>query len=167
MKWTKEEEDFLRKVYKAMPTEAIAIKLGRNVNCVRSHAEYIGLRKHTHIHWTEEEMQFMKAHYHEFNGPAICAEHLHRNVSYIRAVAFRMGLAIHGRQNHWRWKPEEREYLIANYSTNPTSVIAKHLKRPIKNIIAMANYMGLHKIQELKRHRRTMAQIKEDEVYLK
>src|SRR5579859_4638300 len=44
-----------------------------------------------------------------------------------------------------RWKPEELQYLIDNYSTMKTKDIANHLTHPISSVYTQAYHLNLQK----------------------
>lgn len=60
-RWIPAEDQFLRSNYGVVPTNVLAVKLGRSIGAVRSHAASQGVPAGRA--WAERDLEFLRSHY--------------------------------------------------------------------------------------------------------
>ena len=155
-KYTKEDEDFLKKYYpicdwnkihKRFPTVSNqgiyrkCQKLGIKSNYDRTHTEkLLASRKR----WTQEEIQVLKDNYSVIPVKQLCELLPSRNKDMILAKARSLHLCSYSRSQQI-WKSEEIQYIYDNWKTYTDKVMAQSINRTARAIKAKREELGLYR----------------------
>lgn len=127
MRWTKEEEQFLRDNYGEHGPAYCAEKLGRTYNSVQQRARKLNLK----AGWSEQEEQFLTNNYAE-HGPTYCAKQLNRTYASVNIKASKLNLTK--AKFNSTWSKEETQFLTNNYANNGPTYCAEKLGRTYKSV---------------------------------
>lgn len=86
-------------------------------------------------HWTDQEIEYLKANYHKGDGLSVCVENLNRTAYSVKQRAVRLGIA--GKRANFT--PEEIEYVKQHYAIDGPHPIAKALGRKACSVYGLAN----------------------------
>jgi len=139
IKWSTEDENFLKENYNKINKKEMIQKLGRTRYAVTCKAQRLGLKKD--IWWTPEEITFLKENYSKMDTKKV-AEKVSRKESAVLVQAQRLGL-----KKEW-WTPEEITFLKENYSKMDKKEILLMLKRwNWKSIVNKVSRLKRRKIE--------------------
>jgi len=139
MKWTKGEENFLKRKYGEMSPKELADLLGRTKSSITHKASQLGVTKEKK-YWTEEEIEVLKKNYHKKTAEEI-ADLLGRTENSVTHKARRLGVA----KEKKHWTEEETEILKKNYHKKTAKEISEMIDRTPGAIRNKASCLGLKK----------------------
>ena len=150
-KWTKDEEEYLRKWYGKKTTEEIKNHLNRTVNSVRRKADSLGItdvsNKIRGTEWKELELKYLKKWYGKKSISEI-AKKLNRTKCSVQGKATRLGLADSDKkQDSKPWTLQEELYLEKMYYKRSSEYIASKLNRTIYSVRRKAQNLSLNIFQ--------------------
>ena len=134
--WKIKDIRYVEQHYGRLPTEYIAIKLGRTVGAVKRIAQQSKVGKASPKPWTEDERGLVRQHY-------------HKGLDYMLALLpGRTRKAISVQASHLEvrasnWSEQERQYLRDHHDSIPLSKIASVLGRSPGGVRRMAYEMHL------------------------
>ena len=150
-KWTKEEDDLLRRWYRHRGSPYLRTILDRSQNAIQARALRLGLQG-TSRPWTRREELYLERN-HGRHTIEVLAERLGRNAGGVQSKAYDMGLTGPASRS---WTPEEIAYLKEHYGTKTTVELARHLGRSHDAVELKAGRIGLSR----RLHRITAAEKK-------
>lgn len=124
MKWTDEEEKFLKENYEDLEYKEIAEKLDRTTSAVKSKVSDLNLIKFEKNSWSKEEEDFLKENYKKYTAKKL-GEILGRSSNSIRNKKGKMDLT----SSESRWSEEEVNFLKGNYHDSTYGEIGEKLGR--------------------------------------
>lgn len=150
--WSKAEEQLLRDLYPTMNTRALANKLGKPYEAVKSRASLFGLLKDKEYKqrtsygpWTEEKDQILIKEYAMTSNKELC-EKLevpdHSLANRARRLNLRKDPGYIKKVNA-EWPEAHVKYLEDNYGKKSRTEIAKHLGRTAGAVKSKATKLGL------------------------
>lgn len=140
-KWTKEEEDYLVKIYDKLETSEIAKKLGRTEASIRRKADRLNI--HKDVEWSDKEVLYLKKWYNKKTITEI-SKILKRSYNSVQAKAQKMNLCIPKDTERKEWTEEEEDYMERFYGKRGNDFIAKKFNRSVCSIRRKAQSMGLN-----------------------
>lgn len=137
MRWTKEEEQFLRDNYGKYGPAYCAKTLNRAYKAVTVKASKLDLTKSlTKYRWSKQEDKFLIQNYSEY-GADYCAENLDRSYESVLNRAWQLKLTKAS------WSEQEEHFLIDNYANSGPTYCAEKLNRTYGAIVAKAIRLNL------------------------
>ncbi|CAB1218649.1 hypothetical protein [Klebsiella michiganensis] len=134
--WTIKDIQYVEQHYGRLPTEEIAIKLGRSAGAMQRIALTSGVGKPGSRPWIEDERSLIRLHY-------------HKGLEYMQTLLpGRTRQAIYAQASHLgvtvsNWSNQERQFLKDHHGIMPVSKIASILGRSPEGVRRMAYDMNL------------------------
>lgn len=136
MRWTKEEEQFLRDNYGEHGPTYCAKILNRAYKAVTVKASKLNLTK-TKYWWSKQEDKFLTQNYSE-RGANYCAENLDRSYESVLNRAWQLSL-----KSKASWSEQEIHFLIDNYADKGPAYCAENLNRSYSGVFNKARSLNL------------------------
>jgi hypothetical protein len=139
-RWTREQEELLRRYYAQYGSRYCARLLGRTMLGVRNHALLLNIPGPALRGWSDREVLYLRR-YHQRMTMERLAEKLGRSEASIVKAVRRLGLSGDERS----WTKKELDYIRKNYRKMPFVEIARHLRRTPDAVKVKAGRLGLAK----------------------
>lgn len=139
-KWTKEEDDLLRRWYRHRGSPYLETVLDRSRTAIQARALSLGIRG-TSRRWTRKEELYLERN-HGRHTVEVLADRLGRKVGSVQSKAFLMGLTGPASR---AWSGQEVAYLRRHYGNMRARDIAEHLGRSTDAIELKAGRLGLRR----------------------
>lgn len=97
------------------------------------------------VSWSKEDIDFLKNSVGKISYLEM-SKYLNKPVSAISSKIHNLGIAI---RNSKRWKKEELEFLVNNYSQYGAKYCAEKLKKTLHSVWQMANHLKLNYISNI------------------
>ncbi|MCX8074141.1 MAG: hypothetical protein N2749_00955 [Clostridia bacterium] len=143
-RWTKEEEEYIKKYYPSENISLISEKLGRSEMAIIKKANYLGVKRNKI--WSEEEENTLKYLYLETD----------KTIDEISKILGRTKRSVSGKIHTMRlyrrgklmpWTSNQVKYLKDNFGRKTNAVIAAELGRTIGSV---STYASMHNIKSYK-----------------
>jgi predicted transcriptional regulator len=152
LKWSNEEDEYLRKWYKRpgnskgkKRASEIARHLKRSTQAVVVRARKLGLFQFYLRRWTNDEEHFLIKNFRKMTYKQI-GKHLNRTRSSVEGKIHSMKMI---KVVERRWTPKEKRLLTRFYGKIPIAEMAKRLNRTPGSIVARAAFQKLKKERAL------------------
>lgn len=140
-RWTKREEDYVRRQYRTAGAAAIASALGRTVAAVNDRAKYLGVRSGRARPWTTAELRYLEKNYPRRSADQI-ARTLGRTLQSVRGQIHLKGL---GSEPSERWSQKEIAFIQKEYGRMSIAEIAQKLGRSAVAVQLKGGKLGLQR----------------------
>lgn len=151
--WTEEEDEIIRKHYKANKTQNLFKLLPtRSEKQIRQRANKLGLKNEKYcrndkivVYWSEVEDQIIRKYY-KTKVPKFLIELLPTHTWHaIRGRANILGVR---KGKYKKWEQWEIKFLLRNYGKKRTASLARTLKRSEEAVVSRAAKLGLQTKQQ-------------------
>lgn len=139
-KWTKEEDDLLRRWYRHRGSPYLVTVLDRTQTAIQARALRLELQG-TSRQWTRREELYLERN-HGRHTVEVLAARLGRNAGGVQSKVYDMGLTGSPSRS---WTPQEIAYLSEHYGQRTSREIAEHLDRSHDAVELKAGRLGLRR----------------------
>lgn len=144
MRWSQEEDDFLRANYKTLGAKRVGKSLGRSKDSVRARVRTLKAAPRRIRRWTPEEYDFLEEHY-ETRGLKYVSEQLGRSESTVYSRAHALGLKQPRPPRQTSWSKVDDDILREFYQSMTAYDLGEVLGRSRAAVQNRAQYLGLRK----------------------